>query len=128
VETDAKKDSEIETAFAARWWREQGLIGALLFGAAAALGIHCVRTGWLDRGTVGLETLPARQLNDRMDINDAEAPELELLPGIGPVLAERIVEYRQQHGAFRSIEALDAVPGIGPITIERLRPHIRIVP
>lgn len=51
----------------------------------------------------------------------ADEAALRLLPGIGPVLAARIVEARAQSG-FRAIDDLRRVPGIGPVTIERLRP------
>jgi competence protein ComEA len=56
-----------------------------------------------------------------LDLNRASAADLELLPGIGPSLARRIVDDRAEHGAFSSIEALQRVHGIGPRTIERLR-------
>jgi competence protein ComEA len=49
-----------------------------------------------------------------LNINTATASELEDLPGIGPVLAERIVAYRQEHGPFQKVEDLLRVPGIGP--------------
>jgi competence protein ComEA len=50
----------------------------------------------------------------RVDLNTASAAELDALPGIGPVLAQRIVDHRHRHGPFRSVEQLDDVPGIGP--------------
>jgi competence protein ComEA len=49
-----------------------------------------------------------------LDLNTATAAELDTLPGIGPVLAERIVAYRTAEGPFRSVDELDDVPGIGP--------------
>jgi competence protein ComEA len=49
-----------------------------------------------------------------LDLNTATAAELDGLPGIGPVLAERIVEHRTTQGPFRSVEELDDVPGVGP--------------
>lgn len=61
-----------------------------------------------------------------INLNTASGPELELLPGIGPALAARILEYRRQHGRFRSIEELDNVKGIGPRTLEKLRPLVTI--
>lgn len=49
------------------------------------------------------------------------ASELEALPGIGPALAARIVEYRDGHGPFASVDDLTDVPGIGPAKLEALR-------
>lgn len=56
-----------------------------------------------------------------VDINSANAQELDLLPEIGPSLASRIVEDRETHGRFETIESLDRVKGIGPKTIEKIR-------
>lgn len=50
----------------------------------------------------------------RVDLNAATVADLDGLPGIGPVLAQRIVDHRTRHGAFRSVDQLDDVPGIGP--------------
>jgi len=60
-----------------------------------------------------------------VDLNTADAAELDRLPGIGPVLAGRIVAHRSTHGPFRSPADLLAVPGIGPRLWERLRPLVR---
>lgn len=62
----------------------------------------------------------------RIDLNTASAAELELLPGIGPTLAARILFDRQQHGAFSSIEDLDRVRGIGEKMIEKIRPFATV--
>jgi competence protein ComEA len=51
----------------------------------------------------------------------ASAAELDALPGIGPVTAQKIVDYRAEHGGFGSVDDLDAIPGIGPARIEQLR-------
>jgi competence protein ComEA len=51
----------------------------------------------------------------------ATAEELDALPGVGPVTAQSILDYRTEHGPYRSVEDLDAVPGIGPSRIEQLR-------
>jgi competence protein ComEA len=56
-----------------------------------------------------------------VDLNSATAEQLDTLPGIGPATAEKIVAYRQQHGAFHSLAELDAVSGIGPAKLEQLK-------
>ena len=59
-----------------------------------------------------------------VDLNSATASQLDALPGIGPVLAGRIVEHRLAHGPFASVDELLAVRGIGPRSFERLRPLV----
>jgi competence protein ComEA len=56
-----------------------------------------------------------------VDLNSATAEQLDALPGIGPVTAQKIVDYRQAHGPFTSVDELDAISGIGPARIENLR-------
>ena len=56
-----------------------------------------------------------------VDVNRATADELATLPGIGPGLARRIVEWRGAHGPFATVDDLEKVPGIGPATVRRLR-------
>ncbi len=60
-----------------------------------------------------------------VNVNAATAEQLEALPGIGPVLARRIMEYRARHGPFRRAEDLLQVQGIGPSLLRRLRDAVR---
>jgi competence protein ComEA len=54
-------------------------------------------------------------------LNTATLQDLDALPGVGPVTAQKILDYRQQHGAFASVDELDAIPGIGPKRLDQLR-------
>ncbi len=64
----------------------------------------------------------------RLDLNRATEQEFDALPGIGPRLAERIVEYRQSVGAFHSLDELRGVKGIGKKKFERIRPLVTVMP
>jgi competence protein ComEA len=56
-----------------------------------------------------------------VSLSSATPEQLDTLPGIGPVTAQKIVSYRQQHGPFTSVDGLDAIPGIGPARISELQ-------
>lgn len=59
-----------------------------------------------------------------VNINTAESEQLQLLPRIGPALADRIIEFRQSHGPFGSVGELVAVKGIGESSLVRLEPYV----
>jgi competence protein ComEA len=61
-----------------------------------------------------------------LDLNTASVQALQALPGIGPILAQRIVDYRTRFGPFTRVEDLLKVEGIGPRTLERLRPFVTV--
>lgn len=61
-----------------------------------------------------------------VDLNTADAAALDALPGVGPVLAQRILDWRRDNGRFASVEQLGEVPGIGPATLSRLAPLVRV--
>jgi competence protein ComEA len=64
--------------------------------------------------------------SDRININTATLEELDSLPGIGPVYAQRIVEYRTQKGPFKTIEEIMNVPGIGEKMFEKIKDLITV--
>jgi competence protein ComEA len=59
-----------------------------------------------------------------VNINTAEGEQLQLLPRVGPALAERIINFREIHGPFKSTDELVAVRGIGESSLEQLRPFV----
>jgi competence protein ComEA len=71
---------------------------------------------------------PKQSHRDLLDLNRATDKDLDALPGIGPQLAERIVEYRQSVGAFHSPDELQEVKGIGKKKFERIRPLVTVIP
>ena len=108
--------------------RQQQVLGCCIFLYLVSL---CAAAVTDDSQRV--ESSPLRQsdptemafyLDAPININQADALELQLLPGVGPVLADRILAHRQKHGAFHAPDDLDAVKGIGPKTIEKLRPYL----
>jgi competence protein ComEA len=84
---------------------EQVLVPSRIPGAAAAVGPAAAG--------------PSPQAP--VDLNTATAEELDALPGVGPVTAQKIVDYRNEHGPYRSVDDLDAIPGIGPAKIANLQ-------
>ncbi|MHC6592644.1 helix-hairpin-helix domain-containing protein [Arthrobacter sp. C152] len=62
----------------------------------------------------------------KVNLNTADVGELDALPKVGPVLAQRIVDWRKEHGPFKSIEEVDAVDGVGPKMLEALLPLVTV--
>lgn len=83
---------------------------------AGAVGMQQVRT----------ETPGQPQRKGLLDLNRAGADELESLPGIGAVLAQRVIDYRKSAGGFQSVDDLRQVKGIGAKKFERVRPLVKV--
>ena len=71
---------------------------------------------------------PKRSHKGLLDLNRATDQDFDALPGIGPRLAERIMEYRQSVGVFHSLDELRTVKGIGKKKFERIRPLVTVTP
>lgn len=61
---------------------------------------------------------------ERVDLDHADVTEITRLPRIGPALAQRLVAWRSQHGAFGGLARLDSVPGVGPALLDAIRPFV----
>lgn len=70
----------------------------------------------------GVDGVPAPETSSvKVSLAAATLEQLDTLPGIGPVTAKKILDWRQAHGPIRSVDDLDRIPGIGPARVEQLR-------
>jgi competence protein ComEA len=61
-----------------------------------------------------------------VDLNSASEDQLQEVPGIGPSLAKKIVDFRKENGPFKSVDDLLKVRGVGEKSLEKLRPHLTV--
>jgi competence protein ComEA len=71
-------------------------------------------------------SVPLAQETEKININKASIDQLTQLKGIGPKLAQRIVEYREKYGPFKLPEDITKVEGIGPKTFELIKDHFTV--
>jgi len=71
----------------------------------------------------GVESKPLEP-EEKVNINEASLVELERLPGIGFIMAQRIIEYRETNGPFRTVDDLSQVNGVGPVTLDEIRDYL----
>lgn len=76
------------------------------------------------------DTIPkskkSEQVNDKININDAKVTDLMKLPGVGYAIAQRIVDYRNENGEFKSVSEILKVKGIGPAKFEKMQDLIEV--
>ncbi len=88
-------------------------------------GMHINVPGNISPGNASGNGGAARS-GDKININTADKAELDKLPGVGPAMAQRIVEYRQTNGSFKDIAGLKKVPGIGEAKFNQMKDKITI--
>jgi competence protein ComEA len=103
---------------------DQACCAGLLVAAMTAMVSTWLYQGGLRGRVIDVERASLGTVRFQLDVNRAEWPEWSLLPGIGEMLAKRIVHSRETSGRFRSHEDLLRVRGIGPKTLERIRPFL----
>ena len=106
---------------------ELNLAQILTDGQQIMVGSRSHPGGRLSDGGGGREGgSPSSGSSPQVDLNSATAAQLDSLPGVGPVTAERILAWRTEHGGFRRVEELQEVEGIGPKTYADIAPHVRV--
>lgn len=121
---DAEKDPRRSPSWRLRRADQAAVAVLVLAGLAATIGWWAAQGGWQGR-LIELEQAEPRTASFQVDLNQADWPELIQLPGIGPTLARRIVEFRQTDGPFVNHDDLARVRGIGPKTLEQVRRYLR---
>jgi competence protein ComEA len=99
-------------------WVAAALMAALVMG----MGVRELEAAQ------GQTAKPAPTAEAPLDLNTATSADLQKLPGIGPALADRIIEYRQKNGSFKKVEELMNVQGIGEKSFLRLKPLVSVIP
>ena len=99
---------------------------ALLYRQAAAVAPGTDYTISVQRQAAERVTPEPPEPEGPVDVNTAGLDELQRLTGIGPALAQRIIDYREEHGPFQSVEDLLEVKGIGEATLEKFREDVTL--
>lgn len=116
------RDSASEPLIAAT---AQTLIAGAVAACLAAAAAWLTLAGGFSGRLVDHKAPPAATARFTVNVNAASAVELAQLPGLGPAMAQRIVDHRIAHGDFPSLDALLDVPGVGEATLAAIRPHLR---
>jgi comEA protein len=109
------------------------MVGASMFGSSVALADHArVGANGAARARPGhaAEATPAKptrkSLAGKLNLNTATASELELLPGVGPTKADRVVAWRSKNGSFKRVVDLRRVKGFGRKSVDKLEPYLTV--
>ena len=104
------------------------LAGAVVMTALVAAPAFCLAAAGKTAKQTTAAASKADETEEKVNINTATAEQLETLPGIGPALAQRILDHRKQNGPFKKIEELINVRGIGEKSFDRFKDRITVGP
>ena len=107
---------------------ELNLAAVVSDGSQVIIGTKSAPRGEVREGSTSQGTLPTggATVGAMIDLNTATLTQLDTLPGVGPVTAQAILDYRTKHGRFTKIEELQEVDGIGTKTYAQIAPHVRV--
>jgi competence protein ComEA len=121
VTGDAETVAPPEGTFLGMGRADQYVVGFFVIASFALMAVHWAQLSGWGLQPIEIERQRALPLDYRIDINTATWVEWIQLPGIGEVLARRIVDDRDTNGTFKDVDDLQRVKGIGPKTVEKLR-------
>lgn len=112
------------------WLRSRDQAGLFVL---AASGLLLTISYWVYHGghrgqLIEIDRAPPLSAKYLVDVNKADWPEIIQLPGLGEVLAQRVIADRQNRGPFRDLDDLTRVDGIGAKTLEKIRPYLMPIP
>ena len=103
---------------------DQGCLAVVVGASLVAIASWCAYQWQTRGGLIEIDKAQKRPVDFQVDINQAEWPELTLLPGVGETLAKNIVDTRDSSGPFKRHEDLRRVKGIGPKTYDKIKPYL----
>jgi len=107
---------------------DQAVLAAVVAVSLIAMAGYWMWQRQLHGRLIDIETAQPIAIDFKIDVNEADWPELALMPNIGEQLAKRIVSDRQERGRFRDLAELRRVRGIGPKTLEGMKPFLLPLP
>lgn len=107
---------------------DQAVTATLIVLSLPAIAAWCGYQAYLGGRTIDIERAEPIAVDFKIDVNQAQWPELALMPNIGEQLAKRIVADRTERGPFKDLEELRRVRGIGPKTLDSMRPFLQPLP
>ena len=123
----------IESVITKHYWRAVIFLVAIILIGAGFWGLRRFNPAFFlgkpDFIAVPNKDQPQQSVENKpalLNINIASVEELQTLSGIGPQMAKRIIQYREKHGNFTSVDALTKVKGLGEKTLEKLKPFIAV--
>lgn len=105
---------------------ELNLAAVLTDGCQVVIGTKAAPRGEVRSGPTAAAAPAGAATTAQLDLNAATLAQLDTLPGVGPVTAQAIIDYRSKHGRFTRIEELQEVDGIGAKTYAQIAPYVRV--